>query len=295
MDTDDDRDPEMLGLMEDLLRLSGHDFRNYAAGSRGRRISGLIATAGLADLPALRAKVRDDPAWLDRVLGVLSVPATTMFRDPEVYRAIRTLVVPYLATFPIIRVWLAGCATGEEAWSLAILLHEEGLYHRSRLYATDMNTAALATAQAGIFPITGMQEYTRNYQLSGGRDFSRYYTAAYGSAKLDAGLKRNIVFAPHNLAIDGSFNEFHLVLCRNVMIYFDKVLQARTHALLHDSLAHLGVLCLGITETIRGTPHAHAYQPIDAELRLYRKIATPSPARPAPGISPVRPGPSSHP
>jgi chemotaxis protein methyltransferase CheR len=153
------------------------------------------------------------------------------------------------------------------------LLHEAGIYQRCRLYATDMNSEALARAAEGIFPLSAMRDYTRNYHEAGGTsDFSSYYTAAYGAAKFDAGLKRNLVFAQHNLAVDRSFNEFHLILCRNVMIYFDDALQARVHQLLHDSLAHLGVLCLGATESLHANPPGNRYQPLDATLRLYRKV-----------------------
>ena len=266
-------EPGMRELVEEIHQRSGHDFSHYAAGSRRRRLVALLGSEQLPDLAALRRRLGVDPACLDRVLCALSIPATAMFRDPPVYRALRRLAVTHLATFPIIRVWLAGCATGEEAWSMAILLHEEGLLQRSRLYATDMNRQALASAQSGIFPLAAMQDYTRNYQLAGGGDFSRYYTAAYGSVKFDAVLARHLVFAPHNLAIDRTFNEFHLILCRNVLIYFDDQLQARVHALLHDSLAHLGTLCLGATETMRGTSAMDGYETIDPEHRIYRKIA----------------------
>jgi chemotaxis protein methyltransferase CheR len=188
-----------------------------------------------------------------------------------VFRTIRETVIPLLATFPNIRVWLAGCASGEEAWSLAILLHEANLLHRCQLYATDMNTELLANARVGIFPLSTMQENTRNYIGAGGGDFSRYYTAAYDSVKFDPALARSTVFAQHNLAVDQSFNEFHLILCRNVMIYFDDQLHARVHELLYNSLAHLGVLCLGTTESLQGTPRATAYESLVANQPLYRK------------------------
>lgn len=266
---------EMRLLMEDIHDRSGHDFRQYAAGSRRRRLEALLVSEGLPDLSALRQRLNTEPACLDRVLGAMSIPATAMFRDPQVYRALRTLALTHLATFPIIRIWLAGCATGEEAWSLAILLHEAGLLRRSRLYATDMNRQVLDHAQAGIFPLGSMREYTRNYQDSGGEaDFSRYYTAAYGAAKFDGELARNTVFAQHNLAIDGTFNEFHLILCRNVMIYFNDQLQRRVLGLLHDSLAHFGMLCLGTTETLRGTGEMERYETISADHRLYRKLGS---------------------
>ena len=261
-------------LVELIHQRSGHDFRNYAAASRRRRLSALLSLENLPDLAALRRRLEAEPACLERVLKALSIPVTAMFRDPAVYGTLRTQVLPYLATFPILRVWLAGCATGEEVWSLAILLHEAGLLHRSRLYATDMNAGALATAKSGIFPLSVMQEYTRNYQLAGGGDFSRYYTAAYDAVKFDAALMRGVVFAQHNLAVDRSFNEFHLILCRNVMIYFDDHLRTRVHSLLHDSLVNHGILCLGTSETVFGTPYADRYEPLASEHRLYRKSAT---------------------
>lgn len=264
---------EVQALVEVVYQRSGHDFRNYAAASRRRRLAVLLSSECLPDLAALSRRMDEEPACLDRVLKALSIPVTAMFRDPPVYLALRSQVLPLLATFPIIRVWLAGCATGEEVWSLAILLQEEGLLQRSRLYATDMNAGALASAKAGIFPLSTMRDYTRNYQLAGGTDFSRYYTAAYDAVKFDAALMRGAVFAQHNLAVDRSFNEFHLILCRNVMIYFDDALRTRVHALLHESLAHLGVLCLGTSETIQGTSYADRYEPIAIEHRLYRKVA----------------------
>jgi chemotaxis protein methyltransferase CheR len=275
----DDHDPietEIAALLDEILRRTGHDFRNYARGSRRRRLETLVAAAGLPGVAALRRRLDEEPGFVERLLQALSVPATAMFRDPEVWLALRTRVMPHLATYPTIRVWLAGCATGEEAWSLAILLEEAGLAERSRLYATDINAAALERARAGIFPIAAMQEHTRCYQRSGGQgDFSRYYTAAYANAKFDAGLGRNLVFAQHNLAVDRSFNEFQLILCRNVLIYFDELLQARVHRLLHDSLVHLGVLCLGAQERLDGLPWAGAYQDLDPVHRLYRKVAEP--------------------
>ena len=266
-----DTELEIEALVEDLRQRSGHDFRQYSRDSRRRRIMGFLSAERLTTVTQLRSRLADDPTCLARLLNALSVSVTAMFRDPEVFRVLRTKVIPYLATCPVIRVWLAGCASGEEAWSLAILLHEEGLYERSRIYATDMNAAVLKAARAGIFSIGSMREYTSNYQRAGGSDFAHYYTAAYGFAKFDSALARHMVFAQHNLAVDGSFNEFHLILCRNVMIYFDSALQIRVHQLLYDSLAHSGVLCLGSKESLRPNPDAHRYTVLDAAHRLYRK------------------------
>ena len=266
-----DTELEIEALVEDLLQRSGHDFRQYSRDSRRRRIMGFLSAERLTTVTQLRSRLADDPTCLARLLNALSVSVTAMFRDPEVFRVIRTKVIPYLATYPVIRVWLAGCASGEEAWSLAILLHEEGLYERSRIYATDMNAAALKAARAGIFSIGAMREHTLNYQRAGGGDFAQYYTAAYGLAKFDSALARHVVFAQHNLAVDGSFNEFHLILCRNVMIYFDAALQIRVHRLFYDSLAHSGVLCLGSRESLRPNPDSHRYAVLDAAHRLYQK------------------------
>lgn len=262
---------EIEALVDDLFQRSGHDFRQYSRDSRRRRIMGFLSAERLTKVTQLRPRLDDDPTCLARLLNALSVSVTAMFRDPEVFRTIRTEVLPRMATYPVVRVWLAGCASGEEAWSLAILLHEAGLYERSRIYATDMNAAVLETARSGIFSIGMMREYTLNYQRAGGGDFAQYYTAAYGFAKFDSALARHMVFAQHNLAVDGSFNEFHLILCRNVMIYFDSALQIRVHHLLYDSLAHSGVLCLGSKESQRPNPNAHRYAVLNAAHRLYRK------------------------
>lgn len=261
---------EIDALVADLQRLHGDDFSQYAKASRQRRVLALMRSERVESVAALRQRLAGDSACGARFIQALSVPATAMFRDPEVFQAIRTKVVPQLATYPSVRVWVAGCATGEEAWSLAIVLHEEGILERTRIHATDMSQLAIERAESGIFPLSLMRDYTVNYQRSGGGDFSRYYTAAYGGAKFDAALRRNIVFARHNLASEASFNEFHLICCRNVLIYFDPVLQVRAHRLLHASLADLGFLCLGATE---GLPPGitRAYAAVDRELRLYRK------------------------
>jgi chemotaxis protein methyltransferase CheR len=262
---------EIALLVAEILKRSGHDFRQYSRDSRRRRILAFLGAERLATVAQALVRLAADPTCLARLLNAMSVPVTAMFRDAAVFHAIRTTVLPRLAAHPVIRVWLAGCASGEEAWSLAILLHEAGLYERSCIYATDMNTAAIASARAGIFPMATMRENIIAYHCSGGGDFSQYYTAAYGFAKFDAALARRMVFAQHNLAIDGSFNEFQLILCRNVLIYFDAELQIRVHRLLHDSLAAQGVLCLGLRESMRPNPDAHRYAVLDAAHRLYQR------------------------
>jgi chemotaxis protein methyltransferase CheR len=197
-----------------------------------------------------------------------------MFRDPTFYVAFREHVVPLLRTYPFIRIWNAGCSTGEETYSLAILLQEDGLYDRARIYATDFNADVLARARAGELPLDRMQEYTQNYQQAGGaRDFSAYYAVQGEIAKLDAGLSEHVVFAQHNLASDRSFNEFNVVLCRNVLIYFGRDLQRRVHRLFYESLGRFGVLGLGQKETLRFTGLEDSYEELDSREKLYRKVA----------------------
>jgi chemotaxis protein methyltransferase CheR len=196
-----------------------------------------------------------------------------MFRDPGFFAALRSTVVPTLRTYPFLRVWNAGCSTGEETYSLAILLREVGLYDRSRIYATDLNEAVLQSAAEGIFPIAKMQEYTENYLAAGGsRSFSDYYRVAYGGAQIDRSLTENIIFAQHNLVSDRSFNEFHLIVCRNVLIYFDRSLQDRVHGLFLDSLVSFGILALGRKESVRHTSRAEHYEVVDEGERIYRKL-----------------------
>jgi chemotaxis protein methyltransferase CheR len=211
---------------------------------------------------------------MERLLLDLSINVTSMFRDPSFYSAFREHAIPILRTHPFTRIWIAGCSTGEEVYSLAILLTEAGIAERARIYATDINEAVLERARIGVFPIDKMQEYTQNYIRAGGsRAFSEYYNAAYDGAQFDRSLVRNVVFAQHNLVSDRSFNEFHAIVCRNVMIYFDRSLQDKVHELFHESLAMFGVLALGHKETIRFTRHAQLYEELDPDERLYRKVS----------------------
>jgi chemotaxis protein methyltransferase CheR len=210
---------------------------------------------------------------MEHLLLDLSINVTSMFRDPSFFLAFRQKVVPLLRTYPFVRVWNAGCSTGEETWSLAILLQEEGLLDRCRIYATDINESVLAQAKGGLFPLEKMQEYTEAYLASGGtRAFSEYYVAAYDAAQFDRSLTDNVVFAQHNLVSDRSFNEFHVIVCRNVMIYFDTTLQNRVHDLFYESLARFGILGLGRKEAITFTPHADDYEPLDVDERIYRRV-----------------------
>src|SRR5918912_1557480 len=225
------------------------------------------------DLEKLEMKLLLEAECMERLLLDLSINVTAMFRDPTFFAAFRQKVVPALRTYPFTRIWVAGCSTGEEVYSLAILLEEEGLYERARIYATDINDTVLEHARAGVFPLDKMQEYTQNYIHGGGnRAFSEYYVAAYDGAQFDRSLARNVVFAQHNLASDRSFNEFHVIVCRNVMIYFDKSLQDRVHRLFYESLAPFGVLGLGHKESIHFTPLEDRYEELDAQEKLFRKL-----------------------
>jgi chemotaxis protein methyltransferase CheR len=261
-------------LLEAIHRRYGFDFREYAQASLKRRLWRRIHAEHLTSVSGLQEKVLHDPACMERLLLDLSINVTSMFRDPTFYNAFRDKAIPLLRTYPFSRVWVAGCSTGEEVYSLAILLDEEGLYERARIYATDINEAVIERARLGVFPLDKMQEYTQNYIRAGGkRAFSEYYSAAYDGAQFDRSLIRNVVFAQHNLVSDRSFNEFHAIVCRNVMIYFDRSLQDKVHTLFHESLATFGVLALGHKESIKFTRFAESYEELDADERLYRKVA----------------------
>jgi chemotaxis protein methyltransferase CheR len=265
-------DLELSLLLEGLWRSYGYDFREYATDSIRRRVRFFMQEEGLTTVSSVQDRVLHDTAALRRLLRTLSVNVTAMFRDPAFYQALRESVVPVLRTYPALRIWHAGCSTGEEVYSVAILLREEGLYERSRLYATDINAAVLQQAERGEVPLSAMRDNTRNYIESGGRQpFARWYTTRDARAVLDPELRKNIVFAQHNLATDGSFNEFHLIVCRNVLIYFNRTLQDRVHRLLYESLIRFGFLGLGLKETARFTPHEAQYQALPE--RLYRKVA----------------------
>lgn len=270
-------DPELerleIGLLlEAIYRHYGFDFRSYAYASIRRRLWKRIDAEGLSTVSALQERVLHEPQMMERLLLDLSINVTAMFRDPGFYQAFRQHVVPLLRTYPFIRLWHAGCATGEEVYSMAILLQEEGLYDRSRIYATDINEVVLQKAKEGIFPLDRMQEYTENYIAAGGkRAFSDYYLAKYGGALFEDSLRRNVVFSLHNLVTDRSFAEFNVILCRNVLIYFDKTLQARVHGLFYDSLAMFGVLVLGSKESLRFSPHEDRYEQMNGPEKIYRK------------------------
>jgi len=260
-------------LLEAVYHRYGFDFREYAPASLRRRVNRRVKLEGLPSISALQDHLLRDPDVMNRLLLDLSINVTAMFRDPTFHLAFREKVVPLLRTYPFTRIWVAGCSTGEEVYSLAIILEEESLYDRSRIYATDINEEVLERARLGVFPLSKMQEDTRNYISSGGkRSFSDYYVSAYDGAAFDRSLIRNVVFAQHNLAADRSFNEFHAIVCRNVMIYFERSLQERVFGLFDESLARLGTLSLGHKESLRTSPHADKYKELDTAERLYRKL-----------------------
>jgi chemotaxis protein methyltransferase CheR len=260
-------------LLSAVARRYGYDFRQYAAASLKRRIARAMQNEGVRTVSALQERLLHEPAALDRFVSTLSVHVTGMFRDPAVYKAIRNRVVPTLRTWPFVRIWHAGCSTGEEVYSLAVVLHEEGLLERCRIYATDLSEDLLETARRGVYPLRTMRDYTAAYHQAGGQeDFSEYYRADSTHAILRDDLRRHVVFSQHNLVSDGSFNEFHLILCRNVMIYFDKDLRDRVHELLHESLVMFGVLVLGTRESLRFSPLDDRYEVLDDALRLYRRV-----------------------
>ena len=261
-------------LLEAVFRLYGYDFRDYAKTSMRRRIANIMKREDVSTISALQDRVLHDRAVWDRFLNGISVNVSAMFRDPGFFLGLRQHAIPILRTYPFIRIWQAGCSLGEEVYSLAILLEEEGLYDRALIYATDINEVSLRQAREAIYPAELMQKYTQNYLHAGGqRSFSEYYTARYDLAILRPTLQRNIVFSQHNLVSDAPFNEFNVILCRNVMIYFNRGLQERTHNLFHDSLAKFGILGLGSRESLRFMPHEHLYEPLVPGEKLYRRIA----------------------
>ncbi|MDD3636476.1 MAG: protein-glutamate O-methyltransferase CheR [Bacteroidales bacterium] len=242
---------EMELLLEALVRQYGYDFRNYNKAHIKRRLIFRMQQLGLKSLSELQHQILHHTNILATILKDLSINVTEMYRDPSFYLSLRKEVIPLLRTYPYLRIWHAGCATGEEVYSFAILLKEEGLYERSQIYATDFNTEVLETAKKGIYPVSKIKEYTFNYQAAGGKNsFSDYYTARYDAVRFDPELRKNIVFANHNLVTDSVFAETHLIICRNVLIYFDRSLQNKVLNLFNDSLIMGGFLGLGSKENI---------------------------------------------
>jgi chemotaxis protein methyltransferase CheR len=263
-------------LLETIYRRYGYDFRSYARASIERRTRQFLSGSGCASVSEMTAKVLHDREFFSRLAQYYSVPVTEMFRDPIVYRAVREKVVPLLKTWPHFKVWHAGCATGEEVYSLVIVLKEEGVYGRATVYATDFNDSALERAREGVYEIDKLKEATRNYQQTGGKaSFSEYYHARYDAAAMDESLKEHIVFSNHNLAVDHAFGEMHLVFCRNVLIYFNRDLQNRALGLFTESLVHGGFLCLGTKEDLQFSDAGNRYEVVDAKARIYKKRDAP--------------------
>jgi chemotaxis protein methyltransferase CheR len=260
-------------LTEGIFKHYGFDFRDYSLPSLRRRIWKRVYAEGLSTISGLIEKVLHDAQSMERLLLDLTVNVTAMFRDPTFYLSFRQKVVPLLRTYPFVRIWHAGCSTGEEVYSMAILLQEEGLYERCRIYATDINESVLQKAMSGIFPVSTMQENTSNYISAGGTGtFSDYYTARYDYAIFRPALRENVVFAQHNLVTDSSFNQFNVIFCRNVLIYFNNALQDRVQQLFLQSLDNFGILGLGKKESVRYTTVNENYEELDAEEKLYRRI-----------------------
>ena len=261
-------------LLEAIQRCHGYDFRGYAPASLRRRLWHRVHGERLETISGLQERILHDPSCMDRLLRDLSINVTEMFRDPSFHRALRAHVFPLLRTYPYIRLWHAGCSTGEEIYSVAIALREAGLLERTRIYATDIDEAALQRARSGTFALERMQLYTENYQRSGGSEsFSSYYSADGDVARFDPALTAGTVFAQHNLVTDGSFNEFQLIVCRNVLIYFGADLQEKVLGLFGASLTRLGILALGRKESIRHSGHAERYEPLVETEKIFRRVA----------------------
>lgn len=266
------KDIEVEILLNDLLELYGYDFTNYSKASIKRRINRLFSLDKFPSFAEFRYHIRTDSKYIKRFVEQITVNVTEMFRDPSFYKALREQVLPHLGTYPFIRIWLAGCSTGEEAYSIAIVLKELNLLEKSLIYATDLNPEVLEKAGKGIFPLSQMKQYSENYILSGGKnDFSSYYSANYNVAKFDDSLKSKMIFSTHNLVSDHSFNLFQLILCRNVLIYFDKDLQAKVFTLFDQSLENLGFLALGTKETLRFSSIASKFNQLKSE-KIWRKV-----------------------
>lgn len=260
-------------LLEAIYRLSGYDFRQYNRSSISRRIFNRMRINSIPTISRVQEKVIHDQEFLEQLLNDFSINVTEMFRNPSFFKAFREKVIPALRDYQEIRIWHAGCATGEEVYSMAILLQEEGLIDKAVIYATDMNEQVLEKAKKGIFPIHKMQAYTKNYMLAGGAHaFSEYYKTDYQYAYFHPTLLKNIIFAQHNLVTDQSFNEFHVVLCRNVLIYFSPQLQSQVHHLFYESLSDNGFLCLGDKETLRFEEVISNYREVVGNERIYQKI-----------------------
>jgi chemotaxis protein methyltransferase CheR len=269
---------DLLALEIDLLLTGmaeryGYDFRNYARASLTRRVRKALQRENLPSVSSLQSRLLHDQEAAMRFVASMSVHTTAMFRDPEVYRALREQVIPMLRTYPFVRIWHAGCSSGEEVYSLAIMLEEAGLYDRCRVYATDMSDVIVERARKGVFSLRDMREHTRAYHSAGGKqDFSAYYVTDHQSAVFRKSLSRHVIFSQHNLVCDSAFNEFHLIMCRNVLLYFDQTLRERAYQLFKSSLSTFGWLVLGKQESLRFSGHAAGFRELQDGLRVYRRL-----------------------
>jgi len=272
MISQDTSEHEISLLLEAVYHKYGYDFRQYSKAHIRRRIISRMILSGFEDISQMQTKLLRDEIFASQLLQDLSITVTEMFRDPGFYKSMRENVIPVLKTYPFIKIWHAGCSTGEEVYSMAIILQEEGLYDRTTIYATDFNQQALNRAKEGIFSNKSMKEYAVNYHLSGGKDsFSLYYTSDSDNVIMNKSLKKNIVWANHNLVTDSVFAEVHLVLCRNVLIYFDGSLQNKVQHLFYNSLINGGILCLGSKEGLRFTDIFESYNEMDKKQRIFKK------------------------
>jgi chemotaxis protein methyltransferase CheR len=263
---------ELHCLLEAIFLKYGYDFRGYSNAHIKRRACQALCASGLDTFSALQHGILQDQELFDSLLLRLSINVTEMFRDPPFYLAVRQRVMPLLQSLPFVKIWHAGCASGEEVYSMAIVLKEAGVLERAQIYATDFNEIVVKTAREAIYPVERVREYTANYQRSGGTaSFARYYSARYDSVILDQSLKERIVFADHNLVTDGSFGEMDMIVCRNVLIYFERELQNRVIGLFEHSLKRSGFLCIGSKESLRFSKWNDRFEEFDANQRIYRK------------------------
>ncbi|MDH4317360.1 MAG: protein-glutamate O-methyltransferase CheR [Desulfobulbaceae bacterium] len=272
MDNNEIEDLELKLLLEAVFIRYGYDFRNYSRASVKRRVKHFMAASGYAKVSEIIPALLYRQSVFENLLQYFSVTVTEMFRDPEVYGSLRIRVIPLLRTYPFLKIWHAGCASGEEVYSLAILLHEEGIYDRCTIYATDFNEIVLEKARRGIYPIADIKKHLENYRLAGGTfSLTDYFDAHYESVIMSQDLKKNITFARHNLVTDQVFGEIHLILCRNVLIYFNQTLQERVFKLFDESLVRGGFLCLGKKESLKFFESGKCYEEVEKNMQIYRK------------------------
>lgn len=265
-------DIEIPLLLEAVYLKYGYDFRKYSRSHIKRRLLHRLALCNLDSISQIQDKVLRSKEFFIELLADLSINVTEMFRDPEFYTSFRNNVIPNLKTYPFIKIWHAGCSTGEEVYSFAILLREEGILDRCQIYATDFNRSVLETAKQGIYPIRNIEQFDRNYLKSGGKtQLSDFYTRKYGSIKLDQSLVKKVVFADHNLVTDSVFAEVNLIICRNVLIYFNRDLQNKVIDLFHESLSSSGHLCLGSKESLKFTSKEYCFTGVDEKQKIYKK------------------------